>query len=120
MPTPIEISIKNFNGGISDSSRKPSVSEFQISKMFDIFSDPSKLTPYRSLETDTATSISSTDLKQYLVRDFVYASTSVKLYGLGQTGAGLTKIYKKQMQQVVCGQLLPHPKVMVQLKTGVL
>ena len=89
------ILIKNFFGGISDSARRPSASEFQISKHFDIHTDPSKLTPYRDLAADTTTSVSATDLKQYFVRDFVYASASTKLYGLGQTGAGLTKILQK-------------------------
>jgi len=92
---PLTIEIRQFFGGISDSPRKQTTNEFQSSRHFDIFSDPQKLIPYRSLEADHATSVSSTDLKQYLVRDFVYASTSAKLYGLGQTGAGLTKILQK-------------------------
>lgn len=92
---PLQIQINNFSGGISDDPRKVIPNEFQLTKHFDIFSQPNRLIPYRSLETDTETSISVTDLKQYLVRDFVYASTSAKLYGLGQTGAGLTKIVQK-------------------------
>lgn len=89
------ITQNSFFGGIEDDIRKPSVSGFAITKHFDIFSNPHRLTPYRSLEADTETSVSTTDLKQYLVRDFVYATTSAKLYGLGQTGAGLTKILQK-------------------------
>ena len=50
---------------------------------------------YRSLEVDTETAVSTTDLKQYFVRDFLYPTASGKLYGLGQTGAGLTKILQK-------------------------
>lgn len=92
---PQEITVRNFSGGISDSLRKGSQTEFAITKHFDIFTDPHKLIPYRSLEADTETSVSATDLKQYFVRDFVYASESSKLYGLGQTGAGLTKIVQK-------------------------
>src|SRR3990167_5131342 len=95
MPKPLQIEIKQFYGGISDEPRKVSINEFQISKHFDIFSQPNRLTPYRSLEADTETSVSATDLKQYSVRDFLYDSTSTKLYGLGQTGAGLTKITQK-------------------------
>lgn len=91
----MEIKITDFFGGISDDSRKVSQNEFQISKHFDIFSNPKRLTPYRSLEADTETSVSSTDLKQYLVRDFIYPSASGKLYGLGQTAGGLTKIVQK-------------------------
>lgn len=95
MSKSVTIKIDNFSGGISDSPRKPTNNEFQSSRHFDIFSDPKRLIPYRSLEADTETSVSATDLKQYLVRDFVYASASAKLYGLGQTGAGLTKIVQK-------------------------
>lgn len=92
-PQPTQVN--NFFGGIEDDIRKVSANGFAITKHFDIFSNPHRLTPYRSLEADTETSVSSTDLKQYLVRDFVYATASAKLYGLGQTGAGLTKILQK-------------------------
>jgi len=34
-------------------------------------------------------------MKQYFVQDYIYASTSAKLYGLGQTAAGFTKIVQK-------------------------
>lgn len=95
MYKPQEISIKNFYGGISDDPRKQSQTEFQITKHFDIFSQPNRLIPYRSLEADTNDGSTSTGMKQYLVRDFLYASASAKLYGLGQTGAGLTKIVYK-------------------------
>ncbi len=87
--------INMFNGGIADDIRKSSNSEFQITKHFDIFSNPQRLTPYRSLEADTNDGSTSTGMKQYLVRDFVYASTSAKLYGLGQNGSGQTKIVYK-------------------------
>ena len=95
MSKTVSIQFKNFSGGISDSPRVESASQFQIAKHFDCFTDPARLIPYRSLEADTSTSVSATDLKQYFVRDFKYASASDKLYGLGQTGAGLTKIVYK-------------------------
>lgn len=95
MSKPIPIYVNQFTGGISDSPRKNAPTEFQISKHFDIWSDPKRLTPYRSLEADTETAVSATDLKQYYVRDFFYASASAKLYGLGQTAGGLTKILQK-------------------------
>jgi hypothetical protein len=96
MSKTVQISINNFSGGISDDVRKETPSEFSISRHFDIFSNPQRLTPYRSLEADTETSVSATDLKQYFVRDFFPASASSKLYGLGQTGAGNVKILLKQ------------------------
>jgi hypothetical protein len=95
MSKTIELKINNFSGGVSDDPRKSSASEFIISKHFDIFSQPNKLIPYRSLETDTNDGSTATGMKQYAVKDFVYASTSSKLYGLGRTGAGLTKIVYK-------------------------
>lgn len=95
MSKPIQTTVRQFYGGIEDDIRKQSATGFSLTRHFDIFSNPQRLTPYRSLEADTETSVSTTDLKQYYVRDFVYASTSAKLYGLGQTGAGLTKILQK-------------------------
>ena len=89
MPKTYQININNFSSGISDAPRVQNPSQFQIAKMFDAFQDPNRLIPYRSLETD------DTDVKTYFVRDFLYASASSKLYGLGQTGAGLTKIVYK-------------------------
>jgi hypothetical protein len=91
----IEQKINNFFGGVSDDVRKSSGSEFTISKHFDIFSNPNRLTPYRSLDDDTNDGSSATGMKQYYVKDFVYSSVDTKLYGLGQTGAGLTKIVYK-------------------------
>jgi len=95
MSKTVELTIDDFHGGISDDPRKPSSNEFQITKHFDIFSNPKRLTPYRSLETDTNDGSTATGMKQYLVRDFVYPTASAKLFGLGQTGAGLTKIVQK-------------------------
>ena len=91
----VELKVNNFFGGISDDVRKSSPSEFSISKHFDIFSNPQRLTPYRSLEADTNDGSTATGMKQYFVRDFVYSSTSAKLYGLGQNGSGQTKIVYK-------------------------
>ena len=91
----IEIKLNNFASGISDDPREDNAQKFQITKHFDIFSNPNRLTPYRSLEADTNDGSTATGMKQYFVQDFLYASASAKLYGLGQTGAGLTKIVNK-------------------------
>lgn len=85
----------SFIGGISDSQNVFIPNEFSIAKQFDIFTDPYKITPYRSLEADTNDGSTSTGMKQYYVRDTVYASASAKLYGLGQNGSGKTKIVYK-------------------------
>jgi len=95
----VSILINKFFGGVSDDIRLPSDNSFAITKGYDIFSNPFRLTPYRSSETDTETSVSATDLKQYFVRDFLYPSASGKLYGLGQTGAGLVKIVQKDVAE---------------------
>jgi len=81
---PVTIQANNFSGGISDDPRKQTANEFQITKHFDIFSQPNRLIPYRSLEADTNDGSTSTAMKQYAVKDFVYSSTSAKLYGLGK------------------------------------
>ena len=94
MSKEVTITINNFSGGISDDPREENATKFQVSKHFDIFSQ-NRLTPYRSLEADTHDGSTSTGLKTYLVRDTLYASGSAKLYGLGQTGGGLTKIVYK-------------------------
>lgn len=91
----VEIKINNFSGGISDDPREEDASKFQTAKHFDVFSQPNRLIPYRSLEADTHDGSTSTGMKQYIVKDFLYASASAKLYGLGQTGGGLTKIVFK-------------------------
>jgi hypothetical protein len=91
----VEIKISNFSGGVSDDPREENATKFQVSRHFDIFSQPNRLTPYRSLEADTNDGSTATGMKQYVVKDFLYASASAKLYGLGQTGAGLTKIVYK-------------------------
>lgn len=91
----VEIKQNNFSGGISDDQRAPASTGFSIAKHFDIFTSPNKLVPYRSFEADTNDGSTATGMKQYFVKDFLYASASSKLYGLGQTGAGLTKIVSK-------------------------
>ena len=95
MSKTVELKIEDFSGGISDSTRQSSGSQFSVSKHFDIFSDPKRLIPYRSLEADTNDGSTATGMKQYYVQDELYASTSAKLYGLGKTAGGLTKIVYK-------------------------
>src|SRR3990167_10120379 len=90
-----EIKITKFDGGISDSLLQPSSNSFGLSKHFDIFSNPYKLTPYRSTEADTGTSVSSTDLEQYRVQDFQLGRDG-KLYGLGRAAASsVPKVFSK-------------------------
>lgn len=91
----VQIKQNNWSGGISDDQRASASTGFSIAKHFDIFTNPNRLTPYRSFEADTNDGSTSTGMKQYFVKDFLYASASAKLYGLGQTAGGLTKIVSK-------------------------
>lgn len=91
----VEIKINNFSGGISDDPRESTASKYQAAKHFDIFSQPNRMIPYRSLEADTNDGSTATGMKQYFVTDFVYHSSSAKLFGLGRTGAGFTQIAYK-------------------------
>ncbi len=103
-PTGGQISVRQagWDGGISDDPRAVRfwrklffASQFIICKHFDIFSNPGRLTPYRDFTADTNDGSTSTGMKQYFVKDFLYPTGSGKLYGLGQTGAGLAEIFQK-------------------------
>lgn len=91
----IEIKRDSFFGGISDDVRGDNATEFAIAKHFDIFSQPNRMIPYRSLEADTNDGSTETGMKQYLVQDFLYHSASSKLYAMGQTAGGNMKIVYK-------------------------
>lgn len=89
-------------GGISDDNRAARLfrgtfllTQFIIAQHFDIFSNPGKLTPYRDSALDTNDGSTSTGMKQYVVKDFLYPTKSGMLYGLGQNGSGQTKIVQK-------------------------
>jgi len=88
-----------WEGGISDDPRAARlfrgtflVNSFVITKHFDIFSSPGRLISYRSFKADTNDGSTPTGMKAHFIRDFLYPSASGKLYGLGQTGGGLTEI----------------------------
>ena len=76
MSKSVELKIDNFSGGVSDDSRENTSTKFIVSKHFDIFSNPHRLTPYRSLEADTNDGATATGMKQYRVLEFLYASAS--------------------------------------------
>lgn len=96
MDDPTEILIDLFNGGISDDIREQTKSQFALTKHFDIFSNPHRLSPYRSFEDDTNDGVSSTDLKQYEVSEFLFSQVSGRLYGIGkQASFSRAKIFYK-------------------------
>lgn len=89
------IQTNRFWGGISDDPNQETPSVFQVTKHFDIFTQPFRLTPYRSLEADENDGSSSTGMKQYDVREMILASDA-KLYGLGTKSANSnTKVFRK-------------------------
>src|SRR3990167_7234996 len=91
----IPTTINRFDGGIADDPRQPSSNMAALVKHFDIFSNPFQLSPRRSTEADTATSVSSTDLEQYRVQDFQLGLDG-KLYGLGRAAASaVPKVFSK-------------------------
>lgn len=84
------IVIQKFDGGISDDIRAQAENQFAMTKHFDIFSNPNRLTPHRSTEADTHDSSTDTGMKQYDVRTFQYGSDG-KLYGIGIQPAASTR-----------------------------
>src|SRR3990167_7875256 len=91
----LENRISRFDGGISNDPREATPNKGSLIKHFDIFSNPFRLTPFRSTEADTGTSVSSTDLEQYRVQDFQLGLDG-KLYGLGRAaGSAVPKVFSK-------------------------
>src|SRR3990167_4513145 len=87
--------INRFDGGIADDPRQPVSNMSALVKHFDIFSNPFKLTPYRSTEADTNDGSSATGMEQYDVKDF-FLGLDGRLYGLGRIAANnYPKIFYK-------------------------
>ena len=88
------LTINNFSGGISDDIRQETSNGFALTKHFDIYSNPQRLTPYRSSVADTTVGEDATAMKTYEVKNFVFASDN-DIYGLGITAANKAKIFQK-------------------------
>ena len=88
-----EQKITRFDGGISDDPREPRNNVGVLIKHFDIFSNPYRLTPYRSMEAESST-VSVADLKTYDLRHFTLGSNG-KEYALGKDGSGFPQILQK-------------------------
>lgn len=78
--------INNFSGGIAQDIREPKTNTFSYSSGFDAFSSPRKLTPYRTMETE---SIDSGTLSNFAMSEVVIMKDAVNtnIYALGQAGA---------------------------------
>jgi hypothetical protein len=99
-----EIIVDKFDGGISDDPREQVKNKFVLSKHFDIYSSPQRLSPFRSSELDSNDGSTSTGMLQYNVRDFWFSSISQRLYGLGnQASFGRPKIFFKSLANIPSG-----------------
>lgn len=95
-----EIVIDRFDGGISNDVRQQLKNEFAVASMFDIWSNPARLTPIRSLEEDT----NSDAIEAYDVRDFWVGQEDGNFYALGrQSGFFRPKIIYKTGGDVPAG-----------------
>jgi len=90
----IETTIDRFDGGVSSDLRDSNSRQFSITKHFDIFTNPKKLTPYRAFEANETTNIN--------IVKFLNANSQI--YGFGTTaGTAIAKIYKKDGNLVTGG-----------------
>src|ERR1700741_462834 len=87
--------LTRFDGGISDDPREPILNAGALVKHFDVFSNPYKLTPYRSTVNDMNDGSTATGMKQYDVRHFQLGSNG-KFYGLGKNALGYPKGVSKR------------------------
>ena len=94
MPKTYENKISNFSGGLSDDSRENASNQGALIKHYDIFSNPRRLTPYRSTKSDMHDGSTATGMKQYDVRHFQLGSDG-KVWGLGKNASGYPKIVNK-------------------------
>lgn len=91
----VEIKQDTFSGGISDDIRDTSPDSYDITRHFDIYSNPKRLTPYPAYQADTNDGSTATGMKQYAVKDFWQGTGSALVYGLGKNGSSQTKIVYK-------------------------
>ena len=86
MGTIIKTTINRFDGGRSGDLRQPSSNSYSITKHFNIFSNPRKLTPYRSLEAN--------ETKNFFIVKFLQVNSNIYGYGVA-AGGNVGKVYKK-------------------------
>lgn len=81
--------ITRFDGGVSDSTRMGTANGAGMVAHFDIFKDPKKLTPFRSMTPNENTA--------YYITKFIYNGTKLYGYGVvsGDAISGKVQIYEK-------------------------
>lgn len=86
--------INRFDGGMSDYIRQEKYNTGSLIKHFDVFSNPKKLIPYRSTETDIHDGIGATGMKARDARHFQLGLDG-KLYALCKNASGYPEICSK-------------------------
>lgn len=81
-----ETTINRFDGGRSGDLRQPSSNSYSITKHFNIFSNPKRLTPYRDLEAN--------ETKNLKIVKFLQVNSNIYGYGVVVSG-NVGKVYKK-------------------------
>jgi len=78
--------INTFSGGLAQDIREPKTNTFSYASGFDTFSNAHKLSPYRTMETE---SIDTGTLADYALSEAVVMKDSVNtnIYALGQAGS---------------------------------
>ena len=90
-----QVIIQKFDGGVSDDIRQQSSNSFALSKNFNIFSNPNRLTPVRDSEADELLATDANGMRPYAMQNFLY--TGSKLYGYGHISinSDLPKLFSK-------------------------
>lgn len=83
--------INTFSGGLAEDVREPKTNTFSYATGFDTFSNAHRLTPYRTMETE---SVDSGTLANFVMTDVVIMkdATGSNIYALGQAGAADTNV----------------------------
>lgn len=89
----IEYKLDNFFGGMADSIREQSPFKFDVAKHFDIFSDPKRLIPYKTIvanNTGLTAGSEGNRATNFLVENSQNGSDTL-LYGFKAEGGGTNK-----------------------------
>jgi hypothetical protein len=78
----ISTRISKFDGGMAQDIREPITDKFSLTRHFEVFSDPYKLSPKRDMEADNTIAADADAMKAYDVNNFLLGSNKY-LYALG-------------------------------------
>ena len=62
-----EYTLNNFWGGMADSIREQSGAKFEVAKHFDIFSDPKRLIPYKTVAANNSGLVTGNQIANFIV-----------------------------------------------------